>query len=88
MPGQFINDSGRHLREYSAGEDSFLLELAQMEGKHVLTDARYRPTRFADKPTQWIYKQAQARGDIDVELVDLRDHALPFFDEMASNMWV
>jgi NAD(P)H-dependent FMN reductase len=47
-----------------------------------------RPTRFADKPTQWIYKQAQARGDIDVELVDLRDHALPFFDEMASNMWV
>ena len=47
-----------------------------------------RPTRFADKPTQWIHKQAQARGDIDVELVDLRDHALPFFDEVASNMWL
>lgn len=25
---------------------------------------------------------------MDVELVDLRDHALPFFDEMASNMWM
>lgn len=47
-----------------------------------------RPTRFADAPAQWILKQAQARGDMDVELIDLRDHALPFFDEMASNMWM
>ena len=47
-----------------------------------------RPTRFADAPAQWILKQAQARGDMDVELVDLRDYALPFFDEKASNMWV
>jgi len=46
-----------------------------------------RPTRFADTPAQWILKQAQARGDMDVELVDLRDHPLPFFDEVASNMW-
>lgn len=47
-----------------------------------------RATRFADAPAQWILKQAQARGDMDVELIDLRDHALPFFDEVASNMWV
>jgi NAD(P)H-dependent FMN reductase len=47
-----------------------------------------RPTRFADVPAQWILKQAQARGDIDVELVDLRDHLLPFFDEVASNLWM
>jgi NAD(P)H-dependent FMN reductase len=47
-----------------------------------------RPTRFADVPAQWMLKQAQARGDMDVELVDLRDHPLPFFDEMASNMWM
>jgi NAD(P)H-dependent FMN reductase len=47
-----------------------------------------RPTRFADIPAQWILKQAQARDDMEVELVDLRDHALPFFDEMASNMWM
>jgi NAD(P)H-dependent FMN reductase len=33
-------------------------------------------------------KQAQARDDIEVELVDLRDHTLPFFDEMASNLWI
>jgi NAD(P)H-dependent FMN reductase len=47
-----------------------------------------RPTRFADKPAQWLLKQAQARGDMDVELVDLRDHPMPFFDEMASNAWM
>jgi NAD(P)H-dependent FMN reductase len=47
-----------------------------------------RPTRFADVPAQWILKQAQARGDLEVTLVDLRDHPLPFFDEMASNMWM
>jgi NAD(P)H-dependent FMN reductase len=32
--------------------------------------------------------QAQARTDMDVELVDLRDFPLPFFDEMASNLWM
>lgn len=47
-----------------------------------------RPTRFADTPAQWMLRQAQARGDIEVELVDLRDHPLPFFDEMASNLWM
>ena len=47
-----------------------------------------RPTRFADAPAQWILKQAQARGDMDVSLIDLRDHPLPFFDEMASNLWM
>jgi NAD(P)H-dependent FMN reductase len=46
-----------------------------------------RPTRFADVPTAWIKAQAEARGDMDVEVVDLRDHPLPFFDEVASNAW-
>ncbi|HEX4173014.1 MAG TPA: NADPH-dependent FMN reductase [Acetobacteraceae bacterium] len=47
-----------------------------------------RPARFADKPAQWMLKQAQARADIEVELIDLRDHPLPFFDEVATNMWM
>ena len=46
-----------------------------------------RPTRFADIPTAWIKAQAEARGDIDVEVVDLRDFPMPFFDEVASNAW-
>jgi NAD(P)H-dependent FMN reductase len=47
-----------------------------------------RPTRFADKPAQWMLKQVKARTDMEVELVDLRDYDLPFFDEMASNLWM
>jgi NAD(P)H-dependent FMN reductase len=46
-----------------------------------------RPTRFADIPAQWILKQAKSRDDMEVELIDLRDHPMPFFDEMASNAW-
>ncbi len=47
-----------------------------------------RPTRFADVPAQWMLKQAQARSDLEVELVDLRDHPLPLFEEIASNRWM
>jgi NAD(P)H-dependent FMN reductase len=47
-----------------------------------------RATRFADKPAQWMLKQAEARDDMDVELVDLRDFDLPLFDEPASNKWM
>ncbi len=47
-----------------------------------------RTTRFADLPAQWMLAQAQARGDMDVEVVDLRDFDLPFFNEMASNAYM
>lgn len=46
-----------------------------------------RKSRFADIPAQWMLKQAQARDDMSVELVDLRDFDLPLFDEVASNAW-
>jgi len=46
-----------------------------------------RPTRFADKPAQWLLAEAQARDDIEVELLDLRDFKLPFFSEVATNAW-
>lgn len=47
-----------------------------------------RAARFADKPTKWIAEIAKARGDLDIEVVDLRDYPMPFFDEVASNAWV
>ncbi|AZO61610.1 NAD(P)H-dependent oxidoreductase [Mesorhizobium sp. M1A.F.Ca.IN.022.07.1.1] len=46
-----------------------------------------RAARFADVPTQWIAKIAKTHADIDVEVVDLRDWPLPFFDEVASSAW-
>ncbi|MFA5581289.1 MAG: NAD(P)H-dependent oxidoreductase [Paracoccaceae bacterium] len=46
-----------------------------------------RETRFADIPAKWILDQANARGDVTAELVDLRDFPLPMFEEVASNAW-
>lgn len=46
-----------------------------------------RAARFADKPTEWIASIAKARGDFDVEIVDLRDYPMPFFDEATSSLW-
>ena len=46
-----------------------------------------RATRFGEKPAKWIQQIAAARTDMDVELVDLRDYPMPFFDEVASNAW-
>lgn len=47
-----------------------------------------RPTRFGDKPAKWIADHAAARGDLDVEIVDLADYPLPLFDAPASDMWM
>ncbi|TKT80393.1 NAD(P)H-dependent oxidoreductase [Aquamicrobium sp. LC103] len=46
-----------------------------------------RPGRFADKPAEWIAERAAARGDFDVEIIDLRDYPMPFFDEERSPAW-
>ena len=47
-----------------------------------------RDTRFAEKPAQWIADFAKSRGDMEVEIVDIRDFDLPFFNEAASNFWM
>ncbi len=46
-----------------------------------------RPNRFGDKPATWIAEIAKARGDLDIEIVDLRDYPLPFFEEERSPAW-
>jgi NAD(P)H-dependent FMN reductase len=47
-----------------------------------------RDSRFGDKPAKWVHEFAAARDDIHVEIVDLKDWPLPFFNEVASNAWV
>ena len=47
-----------------------------------------RAARFGDKPAKWIHGIAAARADMSVELIDLREYPMPFFDELASNAWV
>jgi NAD(P)H-dependent FMN reductase len=46
-----------------------------------------RTTRFGDKPAKWIKDVASQRDDLTVEVLDLRDYPMPFFDEVASNAW-
>lgn len=42
-----------------------------------------RPNRFADTPARWIVEGARARDDLSLEVLDLREHPLPFFNEPA-----
>ncbi len=46
-----------------------------------------REGRFSEKPAMWIHELAKKRTDLAVELIDLRNHALPFFNEPASPVW-
>jgi NAD(P)H-dependent FMN reductase len=46
-----------------------------------------RAVRFGEKPARWLYDIASKRGDAEFEIVDLRDFPMPFFDEVASNLW-
>jgi NAD(P)H-dependent FMN reductase len=40
-----------------------------------------RANRFSEKPAGWIFEEAKKREALDVELLDLRDYPLPFFEE-------
>src|SRR5580765_3149840 len=40
-----------------------------------------RANRFCDKTAQWIFDEASKRSAFEVELLDLRDYPLPFFEE-------
>jgi len=42
-----------------------------------------RQGRFGDQPAKWIADKAKAKG-LDVELLDLKDYPLPFFEEAMS----
>ncbi len=46
-----------------------------------------RAARVGHKPTEWIADIASQRDDMIVEVLDLREYPLPFFDEVASNAW-
>lgn len=43
-----------------------------------------RPARVSDRVAQWAAKEARQLLAADVEVLDLRDYSLPFFDEEIS----
>lgn len=46
-----------------------------------------RPTRFADKPAQWLLNIARQRDDAEFEIVDLRDYPMPFYEDANSPLF-
>lgn len=46
-----------------------------------------REGRFGEKPAHWIHEIARQRTDLAFELIDLRNHPLPFFNEPMSPAW-
>lgn len=50
--------------------------------KIILASVRYG--RFGDKPAEWITALAKEKEGLSVELLDLRDYALPMFQEATS----
>ncbi|MDR3571856.1 MAG: NAD(P)H-dependent oxidoreductase [Candidatus Pacebacteria bacterium] len=43
-----------------------------------------REGRFGDKPAAWIAELAKERADMDIEILDLRDYPIPFFDQQET----
>ncbi|WP_069161216.1 NADPH-dependent FMN reductase [Nocardia altamirensis] len=46
-----------------------------------------RPNRNGPQVAQWVLDSASRRGDAEFELIDLRDHPLPHFDEPVPPMF-
>jgi NAD(P)H-dependent FMN reductase len=42
-----------------------------------------REGRFSERVAKWTFERLARRDDFDVELVDLREHPLPFFDGVS-----
>ena len=43
-----------------------------------------RPNRFAGEPAQWILEHLRQRPQVEARLLDLKDFALPFFEETVT----
>jgi NAD(P)H-dependent FMN reductase len=43
-----------------------------------------RPGRVSDRVAKWVANEAKNLPDVEVEVVDLADYNLPFFDELIS----
>jgi NAD(P)H-dependent FMN reductase len=47
-----------------------------------------REGRFSERAAAWFHRIAARRTDLSVEIIDLRDYPMPFFDEPASPAWM
>jgi len=42
-----------------------------------------RPGRFSERPAQYIYEELGKVPGVEVELLDLRDYPMPFYDALV-----
>ncbi|HEY2556826.1 MAG TPA: NAD(P)H-dependent oxidoreductase [Diaminobutyricibacter sp.] len=49
--------------------------------------ASTRTRRFADLPLAWLRERLGARADLSLDVLDLREHPLPFFDQPKPPAW-
>jgi NAD(P)H-dependent FMN reductase len=61
------------LRIYAKATSAFMSPLIQV------IIGTTRPDRFSEKPAAWVVDRLHQRDDLDVEVVDLRDHPLPMY---------
>lgn len=43
-----------------------------------------RQNRFSEKPARWIFEEAKKKDGVELEMLDLRDYPMPFFDDPVS----
>ncbi|MBI2612445.1 NAD(P)H-dependent oxidoreductase [Candidatus Kaiserbacteria bacterium] len=55
---------------------------SQLKIKIILGSTR--PNRFSEYPGRWIFDILKKRGDVDAELLDLRDYEMPLFNEAQT----
>jgi NAD(P)H-dependent FMN reductase len=73
-PRQFIGAPARHPQW--AGKPPGTIKDVLIE----VISSTTREGRFSERTAHWVDQQLRARDTFDVELIDLRDHPLPFFD--------
>jgi NAD(P)H-dependent FMN reductase len=57
------------------------MEQAVQEFKYAIIIGTVRKGRFGGKPAAWLHESAQRRPGVHYDLIDLRDHPLPLFDD-------
>jgi NAD(P)H-dependent FMN reductase len=67
----------------AAGSGSRLLEVGIPTLLVEIITGTTREGRFSERVVAWVADRLTTRHDFDLELVDLRDHPLPFFDGAA-----
>jgi NAD(P)H-dependent FMN reductase len=58
--------------------------MSQAKPRIGIVSSSTREGRFGEKPAKWIHELAAKRGELDLELIDLRNYPMPFFAEPTS----